>query len=449
MLKYNKLNRLNYAYIIKISERLEKMKKTLLLLLILCTAFLSVPQNALADDLSDLDLLGNDIASVNVGGEAQAASGSCGDNVFWSYDSDSKTLTISGQGAMKDDPWHEHDIYSVVIEDGITNICRDAFRGFDNLTDVEIPKSVIRIELGCFDFSTNLTNISVDVDNKYYSSYDGMLFDKELTTLICCPAGKTTCNFPVTLTHIGGFAFTYCNKFTSIKIPETVTTMPNSIYTFFGCDSLVEITHSGVEIIGNEGLHSTPVRTVKISEGTKILVGTFEQCENLETVYLPASLEQIGYGTFEDCFNLKKIYYAGTKEQWGKIDIAPDNREMDLAKLEFTGEYDNNTPGDNDKPDDKPVTPEVPEKLPVVSQPGGLGSKITVQVTGEHWLTVQVRRAGSIALTSIQAQGQGLVEAGFSAAAGSIVQIWETEEAMSFTDGVPDNKILATVVENI
>ena len=115
---------------------------------------------------------------------------------------------------------------------------------------------------------------------------------------------------------------------------------------------------------------------------------------------------------------------------------------------------DPNKPTDPEQPDkptnpDKPTTPEKPDTLPITSRPGGLGSTLTVRVEGGHWLTVQVRRAGSIAITSVQAPGRGLVSLTFSAAAGSVVQVWETENEMTFTNGVPNNKILATNVKNV
>ena len=72
-----------------------------------------------------------------------------------------------------------------------------------------------------------------------------------------------------------------------------------------------------------------------------------------------------------------------------------------------------------------------------------------MRVEGGHWLTVQVHRAGTIVLSSIQAPGTGMVTLTFSAAAGSVVQVWETENEMTFTNGVRNNKILATNVKNV
>ena len=78
-----------------------------------------------------------------------------------------------------------------------------------------------------------------------------------------------------------------------------------------------------------------------------------------------------------------------------------------------------------------------------------MGRRVTVTVEGGHWLTSQIRRAGSLAITSVQAPGSGLVAVSFSAPAGSMLQLWETEEEMSFQGGVPGNVVLSAAAEQL
>lgn len=85
----------------------------------------------------------------NTGDETTAtvvASGTCGDNLTWSLNSDG-VLTISGTGAMPDysysidnAPWSDYysSIESVVIESGVTSIDDYAFYNCENLTRVTI-----------------------------------------------------------------------------------------------------------------------------------------------------------------------------------------------------------------------------------------------------------------------------------------------------------------------
>ena len=83
----------------------------------------------------------------------ESTTGSCGAKATWSYDAESKTLTIAGTGAMSDyegvlngeeRPWDGFDIDEIIIKDGITYIGKCAFRGLNSIT-IEIPASVTSI----------------------------------------------------------------------------------------------------------------------------------------------------------------------------------------------------------------------------------------------------------------------------------------------------------------
>ena len=83
-------------------------------------------------------------------------SGSCGENVTYSFVSSTGTLTISGTGAMKDyntsnsAPWYYLSIKKVVINNGVTSIGDYAFSECTGLTSVTIPNSVTSIGSDAF-----------------------------------------------------------------------------------------------------------------------------------------------------------------------------------------------------------------------------------------------------------------------------------------------------------
>lgn len=71
-----------------------------------------------------------------IGASAAGTSGKCGPSAYWSFDSSTGTLTISGSGAMNDYeygdyPWMDYrdSIQTIVIGDQITQIGRYAFTG--------------------------------------------------------------------------------------------------------------------------------------------------------------------------------------------------------------------------------------------------------------------------------------------------------------------------------
>ncbi len=182
------------------------------------------------------------------------ASGTCGDNLTWTLDY-AGALTISGTGAMtnwiwdSDVPWYSDIIKNVTIGSGVTSIGRNAFSDCTSLTSVTIPDSVTSIgdrafcdctsltsvtipdsvtSIGdrAFYNCTILTSIEVSENNAAYSSQDGVLFNKDKTTLIQYPGGKSGAyTIPDSVTSIGSYAFYYCRSLTSVTIPDSVTSI--------------------------------------------------------------------------------------------------------------------------------------------------------------------------------------------------------------------------------
>ena len=88
----------------------------------------------------------------NMISSGDAYSGTTGD-CTWSYDEDTETLTISGNGKMGDyndnnsAPWYLYKdlIKEVIIENGVTSIGDENFKYCSNLKNITISKSVYRI----------------------------------------------------------------------------------------------------------------------------------------------------------------------------------------------------------------------------------------------------------------------------------------------------------------
>lgn len=85
-------------------------------------------------------------------------SGSCGDNAFWEYNEETKTLTVFGSGAIPSykatscGPWSEFvdEIEHIIIEEGITLIGHSAFEGCYNLKQLDLPSSLVGIDQNAF-----------------------------------------------------------------------------------------------------------------------------------------------------------------------------------------------------------------------------------------------------------------------------------------------------------
>lgn len=108
-----------------------------------------------------------------------SGSGTCGDNLTWTFDANTFTLTFFGTGKMDgfsgDDgslhyepnrfdgwrPWenYEYEVKHIVVSEGITSIGSNAFAMFINLESVEIPDSVTQIGSYSFGYCINLTDV--------------------------------------------------------------------------------------------------------------------------------------------------------------------------------------------------------------------------------------------------------------------------------------------------
>ncbi len=137
---------------------------------------------------------------------------------------------------------------SITLPDSVTSIGDYAFHGCTELTSITIPDSVTSIGKNAFKECYRLANISVNVKNRYFSSTDGVLYNKYKTRVIVYPAGKTDKTYivPNSVKSIGEWAFYGCTELTSIIIPDSMTSIGD--YAFYNCTVLADVYFTGTEL---------------------------------------------------------------------------------------------------------------------------------------------------------------------------------------------------------
>jgi len=204
---------------------------------------------------------------------------------------DNGVLTISTSAsseAMPDysTPWSDvrDDIKSVVIVDKVTTIGANAFQNCTNLISVvfsntivsigsfafencfsldliNLPSFLTSIGYGTFNNCPSLTSINIKNENQFFSTIDGVLFNKNATLLIAYPCGKT-----------GNYI-----------VPNSTTT------------------------IGEYAFRGSIVESVIMQEGILYILHDAFQSSELISVEIPKSVISIGTNTFVACYNLKNV----------------------------------------------------------------------------------------------------------------------------------------------
>lgn len=267
-------------------------------------------------------------ARAEAGPDVGATFGTCGDNLTWTLDTATETLTISGTGAMENytydnpAPWNSQrqNIQNAVISTGVTSIGDYAF-SFCNLTNVTIPDSVTSIGNSAF-YDCNFTSITLP--EGLTAIADNMFENCGSLTSIAIPDGVTS---------IGDSAFRWCLDLTSVTIPDSVTFIGDNAFGL--CTSLTSVTiPDGVPSIGPETfMGNLSLTSVIIPDSvTSIGESAFKACPEL-SLTIPKSVTTIREGAFShaklvagNIFNgddiappKGPIYYGGSPDDLTRI----------------------------------------------------------------------------------------------------------------------------------
>ena len=173
---------------------------------------------------------------------------------------------------------HTFSSYALVgafVPENVQSIGLGAFNSCLSLRFVSLPSTATEIDIYAFENCPNLEEIYIEMSNPVYTSLDGILYSKDITTLIKCPEGKTELFIPNGVTTI--LRCCDCDNLENIVISESVTTIKEGAFA------------------GNDGITSIVIPTA-VNNLEKL---AFANCQNLVSVEFKASV--ISERCFQGC----------------------------------------------------------------------------------------------------------------------------------------------------
>ena len=235
--------------------------------------------------------------------------------------------------AIKNGTFREcNNLKKVILNEGVTKIDGSAFIFCSSLEQIKLPQSLVSIGSGAFDNCTslisvelpdnaiissdtfkeckNLSDIVISDTNNNYIVKNGILYNKNMTRILCYPAGikDTEFSVPDTVKTIGDFAFYGAKVLESVDIPDSVIAINTN--AFGECSGLKEVViPDSVTSMGEAVFYKcTSLEKVKLSVNiTSPNPAVFQYCSSLKEVVLPESMKFISFFMFSYCKEITNI----------------------------------------------------------------------------------------------------------------------------------------------
>lgn len=190
-------------------------------------------------------------------------------------------------------------IESVIIPDKLKEVSPGAFYQCADLKTVELGKGVNSF-VDAFSGCDNLIDITVDLANMNFSSYDGAVYTKRFDELVFCPMGKNSLIMTNLAEVIPEGLFRNHSKLKNVTLGESVKSIGDWAFSESG---IVSITlPDAVESIG---------------------VSAFFECRNLASISIGSGLLTIS-GGYDVVHYLKMRYLLGV-ENLEEITVSPEH----------------------------------------------------------------------------------------------------------------------------
>lgn len=217
---------------------------------------------------------------------------------------------------------------NIILPNSLINIGWGAFISCSSLRKIILPNSLTNIEAALFVNCLNLE--SIECNNNYLKSIDGVLFSASYKTLICYAPKKEGASYiiPTSVLDIDNRAFSDCKSLENITFPDSLIDIGS--YAFSGCNLLENIILPNSLIRIGEGAfgHCKSLQNIELPNSlTKIEKSAFVCCASLRKIELPDSVLEIGNYIFADCRRLRKVVLSLS------LTCIPEGAFCDCCKL--------------------------------------------------------------------------------------------------------------------
>lgn len=186
-----------------------------------------------------------------------------------------------------------------------------------------IRKSAKNMSDGALAMAEACTEFRVDEGSEYFATIDGVLYSKDLKTLISYPPMREGEDFviPEGVERISDYAFCNTKKLKNLTIPASVTAIGNSILSGASVATLT-VSEENKLFTAQEGVlyAEKQTRVVAFASGSdlkkvtllntvkKIDAYAFENSKNLHEIHISEGLLSIGKSAFAGCEKLEKLH---------------------------------------------------------------------------------------------------------------------------------------------
>ncbi|MDE6383730.1 MAG: leucine-rich repeat domain-containing protein [Paramuribaculum sp.] len=208
------------------------------------------------------------------------------------------------------------------IPEGVTTISNYAFFGCTELTSITFPASLTSYGTGVLSYCKSLKEINVAPDNKILVSVDGVLYNKEITTLLQYPLARVSAVYeiPEGVTTLSANAFMGNHTLESMIVPKDVANINFGVFADCSAMKSIDVAEANENYKSVDGVVYSKDETTLVAypagrngkyeilpATTEILRSCFRECKGLTAITIPEGIASLGNYVFFGCENLTTI----------------------------------------------------------------------------------------------------------------------------------------------